>query len=489
MGNAAKNLTHKIHDLDSLDGHQFENAVGELFEAEGYEVEMGSRVNDKGRDLILRRSGSIAVVECKHYIGTVGRPVVQKLNSAISTLAGARFGFVVTSGTFSKEAKDYIKEIYHSTQIEIELIDFPQLVARGQSVQMHFVSQFRGNAIHFYLPWRDEGPIKETFRHFISSIHSHPRSPLESIKRVSCAQMTTPLVKISYALNKDFYASQRLLYTAIESGHYLYFADGETLPEKESSLWSSMSEMILPLNTPLDPPAPSYFSANLERLSEGVAQAVAHENSKVIHYEGKNHRPYQKNCQVNKEDVITSPQRILVRQWNFNFTVANKSYFLRLGDLPQSEIPFTAQDGFRFELSNTLEPLVLCNDCGDLVPKELNTFVRTWSQCCACQKTLCKTHIWRLPRFEVLPWSPYCSKCYPVSAHRKPIMMPWLIIGVLALLGVHQLRPLPWLSDNTINQLLLGVAGLAVFTLLRFIWHFKNIFYLKRFQPPWPAKD
>jgi restriction endonuclease Mrr len=48
------------------------------------------------------------VVECKHT-GTVGRPVVQKLHSAIATFEfdGPKRGMVVTTGRFTNPAQEY----------------------------------------------------------------------------------------------------------------------------------------------------------------------------------------------------------------------------------------------------------------------------------------------------------------------------------------------------------------------------------------------
>ena len=48
------------------------------------------------------------VVECKHT-GTVGRPVIQKLHSAIATFDfdGPKRGMVVTTGRFTSPAQEY----------------------------------------------------------------------------------------------------------------------------------------------------------------------------------------------------------------------------------------------------------------------------------------------------------------------------------------------------------------------------------------------
>jgi hypothetical protein len=54
-------------------------------------------------------------VECKNFQqGTVGRPIIQKFHSAMAMNVlegGMKYGYVVTSGTFTNEAVEYAKEI------------------------------------------------------------------------------------------------------------------------------------------------------------------------------------------------------------------------------------------------------------------------------------------------------------------------------------------------------------------------------------------
>src|SRR5437870_621030 len=70
-------------------------------------VELTQQTADEGRDLIIHDPTGVIVAECKHYIAsTVGRPVVQKLHSAILTKS-ARRGMIITTGRFSAEAEEY----------------------------------------------------------------------------------------------------------------------------------------------------------------------------------------------------------------------------------------------------------------------------------------------------------------------------------------------------------------------------------------------
>ena len=68
---------------------------------------------------IRSSDGSLLVIECKHHPdGTIGRPTVQKLHSAVIS-AKAKKGFVVTTGHFSNGAIQYAANLGNL----IELID------------------------------------------------------------------------------------------------------------------------------------------------------------------------------------------------------------------------------------------------------------------------------------------------------------------------------------------------------------------------------
>jgi hypothetical protein len=116
--------------LDDLSGFEFEDVMEDVFRNLGYEnVRQANRTADEGRDVIMEevvdgRRRAI-IVECKHT-GTVGRPVVQKLHSAIATFDfdGPKRGMVVTTGRFTNPAKEYANRLQQNDDPHpIELLD------------------------------------------------------------------------------------------------------------------------------------------------------------------------------------------------------------------------------------------------------------------------------------------------------------------------------------------------------------------------------
>ena len=106
--------------LDTLSGYAFEEVMADVFRKRGYEeVRLAAHTADAGRDILMREDHGdrtrAVVVECKHT-ATVGRPVVQKLHSAVATypFEGPRRGIVVTSGRFTGPARTYAASLEDS---------------------------------------------------------------------------------------------------------------------------------------------------------------------------------------------------------------------------------------------------------------------------------------------------------------------------------------------------------------------------------------
>lgn len=118
----ARRAELKLAQLDSLTPEAFEEFVGELFEALGYDVAQVGGTGDQGADLKLQRGGLLAIVQCKyHKKGVVGSPELQKFLGSIHH-AHAHKGFFVTTSSFSLAAEKFVVD--HP----IELIDGPRLV-------------------------------------------------------------------------------------------------------------------------------------------------------------------------------------------------------------------------------------------------------------------------------------------------------------------------------------------------------------------------
>lgn len=98
---------HGSADLMDLSWENFEHLVGEAFRQRGFSVSETSSGPDGGIDLELRKDGELHLVQCKRWRARrVGVEIVRELYGVMSA-RGAVGGYVVTSGTFSPEARKF----------------------------------------------------------------------------------------------------------------------------------------------------------------------------------------------------------------------------------------------------------------------------------------------------------------------------------------------------------------------------------------------
>ncbi len=110
--------------LELLSWREFENLVGEFFRRKGFSVEQrGGHEADGGVDLVASIGEDRYLVQCKHWrVQRVGVKVVREI-CGVAAAEGAAGVFVVTSGSFTDEARRFVEE----NRIDIELITGEQL--------------------------------------------------------------------------------------------------------------------------------------------------------------------------------------------------------------------------------------------------------------------------------------------------------------------------------------------------------------------------
>ena len=121
--------------LDGLNGFEFEQLCERIFHRAGWgSVERIGGVGDGGRDLIIhKRNGEEIVVECKHQPDSaIGRPIVQKLHSAVVS-TGADAGIIITTGRYSQKAIEHAKILSEDTPIDLfDLLRLTELAWKAQ---------------------------------------------------------------------------------------------------------------------------------------------------------------------------------------------------------------------------------------------------------------------------------------------------------------------------------------------------------------------
>jgi len=178
--------------LDDLSGFEFEDVIEDVFRNLGYEnVRQADRTADEGRDVLMEEvvdgTRRAIIVECKHT-GTVGRPVVQKLHSAIATFDfdGPKRGMVVTTGRFTNPAQEYANRLQQNDDPHaIELLDGEDLrrsPTRSASTSTTAASRF--SATRRYVPTiRPPTSTRPSRWHFATSRTSRAPTSRNHIRR------------------------------------------------------------------------------------------------------------------------------------------------------------------------------------------------------------------------------------------------------------------------------------------------------------------
>jgi restriction system protein len=110
-----------IHEIDSMDGIQFEYYLKELFQSFGYNAQVTKSSGDFGADLILRKNGKKIVVQAKRYSNNVGIKAVQEISAAMKYY-NAHEGWVVSNSFFTKAAVEL------AATVDVRLIDRNKLI-------------------------------------------------------------------------------------------------------------------------------------------------------------------------------------------------------------------------------------------------------------------------------------------------------------------------------------------------------------------------
>lgn len=313
--------------------------------------------------------GNVLVVECKHQ-SSVGRPVVQKLQGAMIHESGKRngsviAGMVVTSGKFSNEAIEYVKEIGQ----KIELIDGRRLKAICKELGMIITNgkvQLISNKSYPNISSAES--INYTQSRY-SKIYGH--SYFEPTIKTGCTY--EPLCYVKYSVAFDTYTSIGLIDAYSNSGEFLI--DGLTGKFINGSLFGLYVADVNPevlSNDVLEIVSQYEFTEN--DLEGQIFAQVIKEHQHTVSYTGRNNVSYYKDCVPLKKDIeITDFKSMYAPVWKTSADIGEFSY----------EQTFCVNKSNKLVVSDSLlackvcdkkhsdhSELFLCHECGRVVCDE-----------------------------------------------------------------------------------------------------------------------
>jgi len=381
--------------LDALDGFQFEDLCGRIFEKLSLgKVTYVGRVADEGRDLILEGyKGNRAIVECKHQPNsTIGRPIVQKLHSA-TVEENARYAIVVTTGHFSKDAVNYGEKLRQRGVI-VELIDFGILNDMARRAGIRLLRGGESFPIQTFFVSDPKTLSNKVSNAILSPMISSP-TPAPSLATVEPRTLEfRPAYLMKYNIHEDFATSIGNI-SSVHLDDQIILVDGTngevTNPELANfMLVSERTDGIHPghqgvISKRLD------FKIDHSSLIHKAKLQIIGLHTKNVSYYGRNNVRYTKRCEPGEKSIfITSISQQYYPYWHVNIRALNRQYQVETIEnrnnirVISTDMHSCRQCG---KLLKDYEKALLCNSCGAIVHRsKSHGFV-----CENCSRTLCRS--------------------------------------------------------------------------------------------------
>jgi restriction endonuclease Mrr len=388
--------------LDDISGFEFEDLMEDVFRNLGYEnVRQASRTADEGRDILMEevvdgtRRG--VVVECKHT-SSVGRPVVQKLHSAIATFDfdGPKRGIVVTTGRFTDPAEDYAERLQQNDDpYPIELLDGEDLREIADEVGLDL---YNG---------RIEILCDETLRPYdpANGVDAPVREVVRDIENIDATDLPSPdtrvlfrpILSITAETNAVFETTVGVIHRIDDRTRFVVHAE-RGHPEIANHEVTSLVDDNLIRSVELDEDG---FSERFDEIDvkrfgwteteykEWAVDRLQDRHTTTVTYTGDNNVTYEKTCTPNQSDIsVQSIQPVYLPQVRFTTDLQQYTYPYECYTAGPSRV--TVEDGFH-----------RCVHC------ETSGTGATYTYCANCGSISCPSHT----KTERLEGTPICTGC------------------------------------------------------------------------------
>ena len=388
--------------LDDLSGFEFEDVMEDVFRNLGYEnVRQGKKTADKGRDILMEevidgtRRG--VVVECKHT-GAVGRPVIQKLHSAIATFNfdGPKRGMVVTTGRFTNPAQEYTDELRQRDDPHpVELIDGEDLREIADDIGLDL---YNG---------RIEILCDETLRPYnaAADVDAPVREAFRDIENIAAAELSTPhsrvqfrpVVTVTANTNAVFETSVGVIHRINDRTRFVVHA-GRGYPQVADDTVAALVTENLHATIDLDAEQFAQLFDDVDKRRFGQTQTEYKEwavdrlqdyHTTTVTYTGDNNVTYNKTCEPNLSDIsVQSIEAVYLPEVRQTTEIQQYSY----------PYEYYAAGPSRVTLDDGVHRCVHC---------ETSDVDETYTYCPNCGAIACNSHI----KTERVEQEPVCTGC------------------------------------------------------------------------------
>ena len=411
--------------LEDISPKEFEDWCKVLLERHFHcEVEGTPYVGDEGRDLVVHHPSGEIIVECKHQPhSAVGRPVVQKLDSAIRK-ANAQKGMIITTGRVAKSARQYADEL---DGVEIEFVESAKLSCIAQTTGLLRSSSYIDRDTTLALKTIPDRDFPKIFR---DSIFSEPRFIVGTGSDLDQFNVTRTTSYEGFFVG-DFSASGQLntavrVFSASWEGTVLVAVDGGNCSISKTGL---PEQRLLPLAQVLESSAGS-SSPPIIQAHQAMSLMKEHlvgTCSRAVRYTGGNNVTYVRKVRPKSRSVhITNVRLVYFPRQRFMLRTGKT---LHIGDVREEDDRFLVHSATLSRCcvcgrETTEESQVLCAVCHEAA--------HAWSfltpdsyRCCCCGATVCRKDTRRFGKKTI------CVDCS--TGNELPLRKRWLPHLVLGL--------------------------------------------------------
>ena len=388
--------------LDELSGFEFEDVIEDVFRNLGYEnVRQAEKTADEGRDVTMEEvvdgTRRAIVVECKHT-DAVGRPVVQKLHSAIATFGfdGPKRGMVVTTGRFTGPAEEYAERLRRNDDpYPIELIDGEDLRAIAGDVGLDLyngrIEILCDETLRPYDPATGaDAPVREAFRD-VENIDAAelPASRSEVAFR--------PVVAVTARTDAVFETSVGVIHRIDDRTRFVVHAERgrpRVADDDVATLVTENSHATVPLDADrfgeaFDAVEKGRFGQTQTGYKEWAVDRLREYHTTTVSYTGDNNVTYTRTCEPNLSDVsVRSIEPVYLPEVRQTTELREYTYPYEYHAAGPSRV--IAEDGIH-----------RCVHCG------ADGIDGTYTYCANCGAIACDDHI----ETERLEGDPVCTGC------------------------------------------------------------------------------
>ena len=388
--------------LDDLSGFEFEDVIEDVFRNLVYEnVRQAEKTADEGRDVIMEKvvdgTRRAIVVECKHT-DTVGRPVVQKLHSAIATFDfdGPKRGMVVTTGRFTNPAQEYADRLQQNDDPHpIELLDGEDLREIADEIGLDL---YNG---------RIEILCDETLRPYdpAADVDAHVQEAFRDIENIEAAELSDPhstvafrpVVAVTADTNAVFETSVGVIHRINDRTQFVVHAERghpQIADEDVATLVTENLHATVDLDAEqfgevLDAVEERRFGQTQTEYKGWAVERLQQHHTKTVTYTGDNNITYNKTCEPKRSDIsVQSIEPVYLPEVRQTTELLEYTY----------PYEYYAAGPSRVTVTDGIHQCVHCDTSGT---------DETYTYCSNCGAVACSSHI----KTERLEGEPICKGC------------------------------------------------------------------------------